>query len=360
MKNSFTLFSGIFFVMALSNAIVPVLPAYTGSSSLQGAIFAAYFLGAFLSTLPAGMLADRYGNLPLIRSGFIITIVSGFLLSVMSIPFLALAARFTEGIGAGCFIAASMSLVNTREDHVQTSGYFLALLNTGLVLGLILAGWLAQHSGIPAAGVLLFASLALVPAGTSFLLRDTGQKPVPFSGDVVCSFLRDYRWLWIAAVVLIGITGAISSLYPQFSQASPESLGYWIAGMNVATIIAVLMVSRLRLSPLNAIRGAAFLMSAGVMLCFYTPWGFAVLGALAGIVMIVQMAYLAGEKEHQGAAMGLFSSMSYLGMTLLPFLAGVVAERAGFFTAFSLTAFAGLLVALTIGFTPSRTAHRPP
>jgi MFS family permease len=60
MRNAFTLFSGSFFVMALSNAIVPVLPVYTGSSSLQGAIYAAYFLGAFLSTLPAGIFSFPY------------------------------------------------------------------------------------------------------------------------------------------------------------------------------------------------------------------------------------------------------------------------------------------------------------
>jgi hypothetical protein len=47
MKPWFTLYFGIFSMMALSNAIVPVLPAYAGSSSLQGAIYAAYFLGAF-------------------------------------------------------------------------------------------------------------------------------------------------------------------------------------------------------------------------------------------------------------------------------------------------------------------------
>ena len=71
--------------------------------------------------------------------------------------------------------------------------------------------------------------------------------------------------------------------------------------------------------------------------------------ALAGIVMIAQMAILAGVREHQGLLMGLFSTTSYLGMSLLPFIAGLCADMAGFFWAFSITAFFACLVALTIG-----------
>ena len=56
------------------------------------------------------------------------------------------------------------------------------------------------------------------------------------------------------------------------------------------------------------------------------------IGALAGIVMIAQMAFLAGIKEHQGIAMGLFSTTSYLGMAALPFIAGL--DR-GFIRVFS-------------------------
>ena len=51
MRTRLSLFFGIFAVMALSNAIVPVLPHYAGESAVQGAIYAAYFLGAFVTTL---------------------------------------------------------------------------------------------------------------------------------------------------------------------------------------------------------------------------------------------------------------------------------------------------------------------
>jgi MFS family permease len=349
MKTEFTLFSGIFCVMALSNAIVPVLPVYAGTSSLQGAIYAAYFLGAFLSTLPAGLLSDRFGRVPLIRSGLVITVVSGLLLFLQSAPYLVLAARFVEGIGGGCFVAAAMSYVNSRVDHVKMSGYFMALMNGGLVTGLVLAGWLASHNGDPVAGILLFAAFAFIPACMSISLRDAGHQPAPFNPAVFLCFVRDYRWLWFSSIVLVGITGVVSSLYPQFSGASSESLGYWIAGMSIATIGAVLAASRASLPSLPAIRWSAVLMAAGVLVSFFSPWGFVVLGALAGIVMIAQMAILAGVRDHQGVVMGLFSTTSYLGMAILPFIAGLFADLAGFFFTFGITAFSAILVAVTIG-----------
>jgi MFS family permease len=352
MKNLLTLFSGIFFLMALSNAVVPVLPAYAGSSSLQGAIYASYFLGAFLSTLPAGMLSDRFGRVPLIRSGLVVTVASGLLLSLIFTPYLVIIARFTEGIGTGCFVAAAMSYVNSRPDHGNMSGYFMAFLNAGLVSGLVLAGLLASHYSNPWGGILLFTGLAVVPAFASFFMGDEGGRTAHFSPSTFLTFIRDYRWLWFSSIILVGITGVIGSLYPQFSGASSESLGYWIAGMSVATIGAVLAASRLSLPPLPAIRWSAVLMAAGVIIAFYSPWGFAVLGAMAGIVMIAQMAILAGVREHQGIVMGIFSTTSYLGMTILPFLAGLCADRAGFFLTFGITAFSAILVAFTIDRSP--------
>jgi MFS family permease len=352
MKKTFTLFSGIFLLMALSNAIVPVIPAYAGSSSLQGAIYGAYFLGAFLSTLPAGMLSDRFGRVPLIRAGLIITVASGILLSLTVSPYLVLVLRFIEGIAAGCFVTSALSSINSRADHEKMSGYYMAFLNAGLVTGLLLAGWLALYCGNPGMGIQLFALLTLIPVTISFFMKDAGYRTAPFSPEVFLSLVKRYRRLWFSSIILIGSTGVISSLYPQFSGASSESLGYWMAGMSIATIGAVLVASRASLPPVPAVHWSAVLMAAGVLFAFFSPWGFAVLGALAGIVMIAQMAILAKEQEHQGIVMGLFSTTSYLGMAILPFIAGIFTDMAGFFLAFSLTALLATLVALTIGGDP--------
>lgn len=349
MRTRLSLFFGIFVVMALSNAIVPVLPRYSGTSALQGAIYAAYFLGACISTLPAGILSDRYGRIPVIRAGLVITVASGFLLSVLVSPYLVIAARIIEGIGGGFFVAGSMSYVNALPDHEKMSGYFMALLNAGLVIGLVFSGWLAAHLTNPATGIMLFTGLCLVPAGAGFFTHDTGVFRKKEDHGVLFSLVKKYRYLWYSSVILVGITGAVTALYPRFSGYSPDSLGIWISFMSIATIVAVLVVSRLSLPPVPVIQWCAATMIVAVMVSFYSPVAFELLGILAGVIMIAQMKFLAQVTDHQGAAMGLFSTTSYLGMAALPVIASVIADATGFFSAFCITAFFAATVFLTIG-----------
>jgi MFS family permease len=349
MRTNLILFFGIFAVMALSNAIVPVLPSFAGSSALQGAIYAAYFLGAFLSTLPGGILSDRFGRIPVMRLGLAITVSSGLLLSVLVAPNTVITARFVEGIGGGFFVAAGMSYVNSLPDHEKKSGYFMALLNAGLVIGLIFSGWLATRIPNPSAGILVFTGLSLIPSVASFFIHEPTTVQPPGNQNALISLVKEYRWLWYSSVILIGITGVVTSLYPKFSGYSPESVGIWISLMSIATIAGVLVASRLSLPPVPTIRWSAILIVIAVMVSYFSPLGFVMIGMGAGVVMIAQMTFLARVKDHQGIAMGLFSTMSYLGMAVLPFLAGLIADSAGFFYAFCATALFAGTVFLTIG-----------
>jgi len=358
MRPHLTLFLGIFAVMALSNAIVPVLPLYGENSSAQGMIYSAYFLGAFLVTLPAGILSDRFGRIPFIRLGLALTVTSGLFLAVTSGgPWVVPAARFFEGIGAGLFVAAAMSLVNSDPDHIRLSGFLMAFLNAGLVAGLLLAGWLAVFLQVPASGILLFSFLAMVPAFCGFFIHEPARSSASIRCSTVFGFISRYRWLWYSSIVLIGITGVIISLYPKLSGASSDVLGLWIAGMSIATIAAVLIYSRTTVHPVTAIRWSALLIAASVILAFWSAAGILLIGALAGVVMIAQMAFLATLQKHQGIIMGLFSMTSYLGMAILPFAAGFAADFLGFFGAFCLTALCSVTVAVSISRCPCDTGN---
>jgi MFS family permease len=355
MRDLFNLSFGVFAVMALSNAIVPVLPDYASGTALQGEIYSAYFLGAFLLTLPAGVLADRWGSKFLIVAGLFLTCISGVLLISSSFVTVVLAARLIEGTGAGMFIAAALTCINRRPEHQKMSGWFLALLNAGLIAGLVLSGWIAGISGYKSAGLLLFSVLALLSFVITIImpLREenpsgTGRTWGAMVGNIP-GIARNNFWLLLSSVVLIGITGAVTAIYPQFSGAAPEVVGLEIAAMSGATAIAVIAVSKCSFSPVPVLRLAAVLSAGAVIACFFTPWAFIVLGALAGVVMIAQLSYLATAGRDQGTYMGLFDASSYLGMTLLPFIAGIVAQFAGFFMAFLVTAAFALIVALTIG-----------
>ena len=356
MRERLPLFLGIFVVMALSNAIVPVLPAFGEGTIHHGAIYSAYFLGAFLLVLPAGFLSDRMGELPLIRAGLILTVISGFLLLASTTLPLVMASRLIEGVGAGLFVASALSRINARPDHEKSSGYFMALLNIGLVAGLIGGGWLAELTADRYAGILLFSVLALVPAAGSILMHHgplpgapSTREPLMDTGRRLVRVTRDYFWLWISTIVILGATGALTVLYPEFSDLAPGRLALIIAAMNISTAIAVIAAGHAHLPPVQTIRIASLMMAVAVLCVYATPLGFILVGALAGVVMIGQLAFLAAAEARQGVLMGLFNTASYGGMTLIPFVAGYVAAVSTFFLAFALVSLLAVGVAATIG-----------
>ena len=356
MRALITLYIGIFSVMALSNAIVPDLTSYASGTALQGQVYSAYFLGAFLLTLPVGILSDRWGQIYFVRAGLLLTIVSGILLIMDTSVYMTLFARLIEGIGAGLFIASAMSYVNSRPDHKRSSGLFLALLNIGLIAGLIVSGMAIRASGHRSAGVWIFLLVSIIPLVISILVPfDVKKAKLPVTRDVpvlqnLAYNLKKYFWMWFSSMVLIGITGAVTALYPQFSGNSPETIGLQIAAMNGATAIAILLVSQMKFTPIPTIRIAAIFSAAAVMASYVTSWAFLVIGAFVGIIMVAQLAFLADAGPEQGTFMGLFNTSSYLGMTIIPFFVAFIAELMGFLTAFLITAFLCLVVAGTIGF----------
>jgi MFS family permease len=349
MRERIPLLIAVFGVMALSNAIVPVLPSFAESTALQASIFAAYFFGALVTVLPAGVLSDRYGRVLFIRAGIGLTILSGAVIVLVTEPFAVLAARLLEGIGAGLFVPASMSWVNSQEDHERLSGNFMACLNLGLVVGLFGGGWFSDLIGTMRGGILLFSILSLAAFALSFMIRERQllRKGALFLLEEGLS----HHWLYFSALVLLGATGVVSALYPAFHGGTPTALSLEIGLMYTATFITVLVASHAHLEPISAIRISSFLMAIGVALCYLTPLGFILVGALAGVVIIAQMAYLAGTEMPQGAAMGLFNISTYSGMSLLPFVAGVVVQLSGnnFLIAFTFTALLCLVVGGVVG-----------
>ena len=345
-----------FAVMALSSAIVPVLPLIGDGAAMQGAIYAAYFIGAFIATLPAGLIADRVDPVHLIRSGAVLSAISGLLLLVATGLFWILLFRFIEGLAAGIFIASALAWINEQTDHVSLSGYFMATLNAGLICGLVVTGWLASYYNFWGAGIALFFGMALLGSVLIFLMR-TGEV-VPRDRNMrlaepvytrILRFTREYRWLWLSAIIVTGATGVVTSLYPGFSHEIPQVTALYISAMNIGTIAAVIIASRFVLPPIPAIRTSAVIIAASVFACSFTPWGFVLVGAAAGVVMIAQMAFLSESESHQGTVMGIYTTTSYAGMSLLPFIAGWVAENSSYFMAFLLTGIAVLTVPFTIG-----------
>lgn len=356
MKQRLSLVVGIFIIMALSNAIVPVLPEFASEMpALQGIIFSAYFFGAFAAVIPAGVLGDRYGRVPFIRAGLVLTVLSGGMILLGVNPYVVAAARAIEGIGAGLFVACALSWVNVQPDHTRLSGFYFAALNAGLIAGFVGTGVLNSQYGLYS-GVILYTVLAVFPMVLSFFIKEAKSATAERLPEIHIIAWRNI-WLYLSAFVLIGISGVLVSLYPEFTDESPFILGILFASMNGATICTSLIAPNIALQPIQTIRIASALVGISVLSAFFLPmYGgilpvfllFMVIGASIGFVFVSQMNYLAVAEELQGTAIGLLTAASYGGMAFLPFFAGIVSEYLSYSAAFIVNGIFCLFVAATI------------
>lgn len=347
MLQKFPILLGILVVMALSNAVVPVLPDFAEGAALQGMVYAAYFLGTFFTVLPAGVASDRIGRVPLIRAGLLLTLASGVLILLFPSGLPLLLFRVVEGIGAGLFLSAALAWANSQPSAGQLSGYVMAALNLGLVVGLLATGWLDAAFDSHLAGIALFTVLAVPAAAMGFAVRESERGS--FARANLPGIFRNYFWLFAAAVVLVGMTGAVAAIYPEYTGNDPSVLALQLATINIATIIALLVTPRLALRPAPTIRVVSLLMAGAVVAGYVTPYAFPVIGALAGVFIVAVLAFLAETKIQQGVMTGLFNTAAYAGFTVLPALAGLVAGEFGFLTAFLLLAGMAAVVAVPIG-----------
>ncbi|WP_319378553.1 MFS transporter [uncultured Methanocorpusculum sp.] len=340
---------GAFAAMALSNAVVPVLALITSDAAVQGAVYSAYFLGAFFMVFPAGWVSDKIGRAPLIKIGLAGTFASGLLIWLFTgDPLLTVGFRFLEGLFTGMFVSSSLSYVNSQIDHTKLSGMYLALMNVGMVAGLVIPGILAVIQ--PYAGVLVFSVLT----GSAFLAgvffrEDPGFVSVKIPVRMIFSIALYHKWLWAALFIFTGATGVVISMYPEMSGYSAEISGVVTALMSVSTAVCIYAVSRFSLQDsLGFIRRAAFILAVSVPLVFFTPIGMILVGAVFGVISVAVLNYIAGTPHPQGMMNGLLTTMQYAGMAALPFFTGLIVFPMGYLGVFILVGALVLLGGLLI------------
>ncbi len=353
-----TLYLGAFSTMALSNAVVPILPGITADVSAQGLLYAAYFLGAFLTVLPAGRLSDKTGRTPLIRIGLAGTfIVSVLLYLVYPDLWLSVLLRGLEGIFTGIFGAAALACVNSEPDHLRLSGIYIALLNIGMVAGLIITGFLTSLH--PYAGILLFGLLTGAAALLSLRFHDARFTPASLSLQKIIQVSAYHFWLWLGILLFTGATGIIISTYPALSGYSAGITGLLTAFMSLATAAAVFLASRCTFNnPLAILRLAAVCLALTVPLVIYSPLGLILAGAVYGLINAAAMDYIATTTQPQGVMNGLFLLTQYGGMSLMPVIAGFLIPSLGYLPVFLLTGLAIVIGGLTIVRCPCYISRR--
>jgi ACS family hexuronate transporter-like MFS transporter len=360
--------AGAFFAaIAARGFLVPLRAHELGADRFQvGLLFSlATFAGAALS-LPAGLLADRFGR----RSMVIFSAVTGgasqVLIAASTSIGLDEVAQVIGGLGAG---AAQAALFASLADAVPGSrlgramGWMTLAMQIGFLVGPALAGGLLAFMDLRTA-LAVTTVMYLLPLGLSPLI--SGARAAVRSWDLVTP-LREMgrkRGFPAAILALFGATlvwGTVQAYLPIFGK---EALG--LSGTMIGVMIAIQAVfngvARIpggRIIDRSQRKGVIVAVgvigySLAVLVLPHTGGFWAPTILLSAAVPMLAIAYLAlgvaftnlAPENGTGVAMGLYGSVLFLGLGVGPLLFGGIMNSSGYVAGFSACAVTAIVIAV--------------
>ena len=233
--------AAFFSTMVARLAVSPIVPqlidAFSASKGTIGLALTGMWAAYAVTQLPAGLLADRYGERTLVLVALSITTVGGIAL-VLSPSYLAFAgAVIVIGIGAGVYFPPAASLITRRFDNTGAAlGIHISGGDAGgLVAPVIVSAVAVQYDWRTA---LVVAPATAVPVLVLCGLRlRTGPRVAPTStlrerADPAVLFgllaRRRVAYTTALATLLMFVFQAVISFFPTFL------VEYWGAGTGLA------------------------------------------------------------------------------------------------------------------------------
>ena len=237
----------------------PLYPLYQARwdllpSHITG-IYVAYMLGALASLLFLGRLSDRFGFLPVLRTGLML-VTAGVLLSALAwnVPSFVIS-RVAIGIASGMITtSASVGLTQLSRSgsvqHASAMTSFAMSLGFGLgpLVGGVLAQWLPQPlvtAYVPSVLLGVLAVYALYQVQVPVKVATPGQTSttqslrdwLPRITLPVPALRRPFFIASLGAFSTFGIFGLYASLAPSFMGQMLPWHGPAVSGMSIAVIL---------------------------------------------------------------------------------------------------------------------------
>ncbi len=349
-------YSGFGIIGAGIGPLLPNLAKINNASLAEiGLLFTGLFLGAVVSQLVAGPIADRAGRKPVLLFGIVLMIVTTVGLTESRALALTLAFATLWGVGLGATELAANVLIT--ELYAERSVSALNLLNVFYGLGafagpaLVSLSWEWWHTGMPA----LWLGAAVVAVQVPFITRLTEVRAggsreagraaaAGKAGGVRPVYRSPFLWaLGAALLVYVGteqMVGGWATVYMTrttslaISSAALVASGFWIAytfGRVAGAAVGVGLRARVVLSASLAVAAAGMLLvnlTAGniplsIVGFLITGFGF---GPIYPTTMAIIGRSFAGAT---GKAIGTAGALGSAGGMVLPFLDGVFIGRLG-------------------------------
>ena len=358
-------FFALFSSTISKNPSLPLLVDYLGGSETAiGFVAAASAFSGIVFSLPAGLLADRFGKKRLLIVAGGVFATSPFLYLLTSNIWQLSVIRLYHGLATAIFGPVSMALV--IELYEQKKGERLGCFSTATLLGRFLA---------PAAGGLIL-SISAVGMGLQFtplyllcgiadIIALSAISTLPATqptkvkekkGNWQAQWRKSLLALKSNRIILAtcAIDASILFCYGIFETFLPllaltKEIAVWQTGLCISSQVVTIAITKPFLGKLSDRKGRAPQILAGITLATFcmigfglvsTFWQMLFVSALFGLSMSVvtsaSAAYVAEQSERAGygSAMGALGSIMDIGHSTGPIVGGILATTIGLKFAF--------------------------
>jgi len=332
-----------------------------------GIWMAAYFVGIIIFCPIAGILTDRFGTRIVVIIGLLISAISVILFGLVATYEMTIVLRVLIGIGTAFVWTAPPALL-AKWLKLQEMGTGMAFYVGGVALGVaivtftapILAATLTWRGGMFAVGV-----VALVVMALSGLLKapkvssspsPTKSTPAPTEHDcgstAESGSVYTNKWVWVAAIAFFGINAQmwgvlsytptyVATLLPPVEAGALASLvglvglpACFIAGvvsdkikkrwpvMIWGAIFECMTILTVLVGPNYALLAIALILAGWGPICAATP-------LLSEVPTLPKL-----PAAKAGTALGLVSSVGFIGSIISVMYGGILVETAGWPTAY--------------------------
>lgn len=163
----------------LSLPSIPTMVADLGTTMSVGQqIVGVFMLGIALGQLPAGLMSDRIGRIPVLLTGIGVFTAAGILTSIAGNIETMLLARFIQGLGASVGVVVSRAIVRDISSGTHAArilSVMVMIFTAAPMLAPILGGFLVATIGWRAPFVAVVAFGAIILLAVSRGLHETRQ-----------------------------------------------------------------------------------------------------------------------------------------------------------------------------------------
>jgi len=352
---------GLFIILPVFAVDAQHLPG--GSDlTLVGLAIGAYGLTQAVFQIPFGWLSDRIGRKRVIYGGLLLLAAGSFIAAIAPNIWFIILGRVIQGAGAISAAVVALAADLTREEHRTKSMAVIgmtigAMFALSMVLGPVLDRWTGLPGIFTVTGVLALGGILIA----KFVVPDPAPGQLSHDRDVEPARLREVLLDGDLARLNYGIFAVHAALMalwvvipPALLAAGLPAAQMWEIYLPVVVLGFVLMVPAIVVGERGGRAKIVFLAGITVLLAsqlllalgFESLWSiaFALLVFFTGFnlleAMLPSLVSKAAPASAKGTALGVFSSVQFLGTFIGASVGGFISQHYGVAAVF---AFGGLL-----------------